>query len=1563
MSALETTSSTKTKIRDSLSRWSGTLSKSDLPLFRDFVEETLSRLRGPFLAHHPPHQILAYLEEAYLFARQRPRDTVKVDLRKRATKGVAVFVSMADQPFIVDTIRLFLRNHKADYWGGFNLVYRALRDEDGNLTAIGTDDGAHESLVMLEADTGDLCDDLDSNCGRLQEHLVLARAMVRDFKAMVRCVERAEERCLAIADARPDQSEAMRETAAFLKWLIHENFVFMGIESGDNRLGIQTVDNDRYTSDASGSWSKPHAPHTVRVRKSHVESPVHRAGRIDEILVSVGEENDPHAVRLFLRGMFTYRAVTQPSRNVPILRRVVASILEDQASGPGSFRYKGIANVFDSLPTEFLFTATREAIAEMVDLVFEAEQQQEVGVTFLMNGSDSAFCLAAMPKTQFSDELRRDVEGEISKTLRATYTDHGLFVGRYDTILLHYFLTGIDNPGDDAVVELTQRIRGLATPWVARLWEALSSRFGEARADRLTDTYGRAFPEGWTRTNSVERAVRDIECLESLGENGVTADLYRDDDGDLILRVYEAEDLILSQILPVLDHFGLTVVDSYATTVKSRGGTLHLDTFTIDETGFENGVLLERAELITNGLQAVFQKTVTDSRLNGLVARAGLTWQEVDVVRAYCSYARQLEIKLTPIRLTAILLDNPIMTSTMVELFHARFDPDREGDRAKAIAKADERVTDELRYILAHDEDLAFSSLVGLIRATLRTNYYRTDRNSWYLSFKFDCSKIRELGEGRPMYEIFVQHRDVHGVHLRFGPVARGGLRWSDRDDYRTEVLGLATTQQVKNVVIVPTGSKGGFHLKNPEKDPGARRAQADELYKTFIRGLLDVTDNNVDGDVIHPPRVVTMDGKDPYLVVAADKGTAHLSDTANGVSSAYGFWLDDAFASGGSNGYDHKGVGITARGAWVLVKRHFAEMGRDPYTQPFTCIGIGDMSGDVFGNGLIESKQTKLLAAFNHIHIFLDPNPDPAATWVERKRLFDSAGGWDKYDQSLLSEGGGIYDRRGKSVPLSPQVQEMLGLQGMSEANPEVVIHAILRMEVDLLWNGGIGTYVKASWETHADADDRSNDAIRINATQLRARTVGEGGNLGFTQQARIEADLLGIRLNTDAIDNSAGVDLSDHEVNLKLLLNNVVRRGEMTQDQRNQVLEEMTDEVADLVLADNAAHGRQLSRDKIRSRQNVFHFARAIAFVERAFGRSRDTLNLPSNDELDRRAQEGLGLTRPELAVLSAWVKIYVKRELMAGRPKSLPGYRKLLHTYFPKRVQETWPDDIDNHMLADEIAVTVATTNIIADAGASFFPMVIEATGAGVPEIAEAYLKAQHLAGTAEIRGTLEELRTTVSLDALYKAWVLVDRGVREVALYWLSARGTIPADELLDEMKDAAAQVYELQSSEVLLRNKTTLDELATHDIPPDVARRVVQAQYLNLALTVWAESRASGIDFSAGAVRHLAIGRASGLQSVLDSVTTRPASGRWDPIAMRLLYSRFHNQLRRLVDACPHDPNEPNTVDELEPVLSNGALADVRAQVEEIFDADEVPQLATFIVLEERIDAAISRLES
>ncbi len=1533
----------------------------DGKLFADFVRVTVGRVRGPFLAQHTPRQVLRKLEAAFVFAQQRPAGTVHAEIRKLSARGVAVLTHVEDHPFIVDTVRLFLRRNEAEYWGGFNVVFPATRDADGQLIAVGEEGGVSESLAWLEADVGQLEGRFDEASEALRHQLRLARATVEDFESMTGLLETFAGKCDALAEAHPDQAESYRETAAFLKWLMRENFVFMGAESDGEKYGIQKIDGPYY-ADASGDWTGAPPPGTVYVRKAHQESPIHRAGRIDEILISLAA-GTPDAAQMYLRGMFTYRAVTQPCRNVPILRKVLKRVLDQQEAEPGSYRYKGIANVFDSLPTEFLFTTSEENISQMVDLVFESEQRQEVGVTFLTRGNDSAFALVSLPKTQYSDELRQSLEEEITHTMGSSYVDHGTFMGRFDTVLQYYYLTGLKDSAPETIQMLTERIRVMATPWASRLWREVAGATDEDRADYLYETYRRAFPISYMQSTSASRAYRDIQMLEALsGDQDILADVF-EERGSFYLRVYQTEDIFLTDLLPVLDNFGLTVKASDVVRVDSRGARLSFDTFELSLDPADKAAFMAHNELLVDALPHVFGRQVDDDPLNALVLTAGLSWEAVDVLRAYTHYSRQILSNFNLSAVQDIMLSRPDICAALYRLFEARFHPDLTEDRVRNVMALRAEVKELLRRTQTHDEDRVFGTLRNLIEATLRTNAWRTDRVHHYLSFKFECGRIDALTGNVPLYEIYVHSPEVEGVHLRFGTVARGGLRWSDRSDYRTEVLGLVTTQQVKNVVIVPEGSKGGFLLRHPHPDRGQRREDADRLYKTFIRGLLDLTDNVVDGEIVHPPRVVFKDAPDPYLVVAADKGTAHLSDTANGLSIDYGFWLGDAFASGGSNGYDHKGVGITARGAWVLVRRHFAEMGRDPYSEPFTAIGVGDMGGDVFGNGLIETPYTKLVAAFNHMHIFIDPDPDPASSYAERKRMFDLAGreaGWDFYNKDLISEGGGVFDRSAKSITLSEKAMTMLGLP-KAEVEPEAVIRAILKLDVDLFWSGGIGTYVKASYETHADADDRGNDGIRVDASELGCKVVGEGANLSFTQQGRIEAGLNGIRLNTDFIDNSAGVDMSDHEVNLKILLGGPVNRGDLTDDARNALLEKMTEEVASLVLANNDIQGRQISRDALRAKADIFPFARAMAFLERQFSRTRESFDLPTDEELDRRVAHGEGLTRPELATISSHVKRFVFAELMAsGRAKELLGYQDFLVDYFPVEIQERYAQDIQEHQLADEIAMTMACTRVVGDAGAAFVPMMVESTGRTVFEVVDAYLRAQYLANAYEVRSTLEELRTSVSLSALYDAWVKVDEGARDLTGFWLGPGNHAPELAVLDDMREAADQVYELQADEVAKANASQIEEMLGNDIPESVAHAVLKAQYLNIALMVWSHARRYNLSHRDTVIRQLAAGRASRLQEIIDDLSKRPAEGQWEPVAMAIMVQRFSRLLRDLMGRLP-DGLQASTVDELEPVLAGGPLADVRAQVDAMVPEDGKADLAALLVLEERLAGAIAKL--
>lgn len=1532
---------------------------TDVLLWRAFVHATVPRIRGPYLAHHGPRQVLRHLETAFQFALHRPPGVVHAEVRRGPSdRGVMVLANLDDQPFIVDTIRLFLRRGGATPWAAFHVVYSATRDENGRLVAVG--EGDHrESLSLLEADPGTLASDLAASSNRLRTALHLARATVRDFKPMVRAVDRYVERCEALAERHPDKASDHGETASFLKWLLRDNFVFMGLRGPNGALGIEAEEGP-FRGDPGSHWTDPHPPGSVRVRKSAMESPIHRDGRIDEIQVDLG--GDPED-RLFLRGLFTYRAVTQPSRHVPILRGVLRGLLDTEGADHGSFRYKGVGNVFDSLPTEFLFTTPADDIREMVELVLDSETQQDVGVLVQPRGDGSVFCLVSMPKTFYSDDLRREVEATVRTRLRPTYVDQGLFVGRFDTLLLHYYLTGVEVPDDERFDAVETELRAMATPWVSRLWEAIAAVDGEARADHLVETYGRAFPEAWTRRTPAGRARADLECLDALSATRpILADLYEDADGEVLLTVYQTRNVYLTDILPILDDFGIRVRSSEAIDVHARGGQLHMDMFWLEADTSERTMLLAHRDVILDALPAVFGKRADCDPLNRLVVTAGLTWDEVDVIRGYTRYMRQLQVPVSVPRLQAILLSRPTLCRAIVDLFAARFDPDLDA-REVAVRAASEATDVHLRRIRTHDEDVVFGGLADLVRATVRTNAFRTDRDIHYLSFKIAARQVRDMPGLRPLFEIYVHSREVEGVHLRFGRVARGGLRWSDRADYRTEVLSLVTTQQVKNVVIVPQGAKGGFFLREPADDRDARRAQADRLYQVFISGLLDVTDNRDGERVVPPPRVVRHDDDDPYLVVAADKGTAHLSDTANGISASYGFWLGDAFASGGSHGYDHKGVGITARGAWMLVRRHFFERGIDPYTEPFTCAGVGDMGGDVFGNGLLASRTTKLVAAFNHVHIFLDPEPDPEASYAERQRLFEAGGrdgGWDRYDKGVLGPGGGVFERSARVVELSPQARALLGIDA-AEASPEEVIRAILTLDVDLLWCGGIGTYVKASHQTHADADDRANDRFRVDASQLRCKAVGEGANLSFTQDARIEASRAGVRMNTDFIDNSGGVDMSDHEVNLKILLSAPQRDGRLGDDDRNALLEALTDEVTDLVLANNDTHGRQLSRDEVRSARDIFSFGRAIAFVEQVHGLTREQLRLPTDDELAARAAVGEGLTRPELAVVSAWVKHWLRSQLLAsGRVRDLEGWRHVLHGYFPQRIQDDYAGDVDAHPLADEIVATVVTTRVIADAGASFLPILTETTGRTAFEVVDAYLRIQRLARADDVRASLEELRQSVALRALNHAWVSMDDGCRHVIDYWLAAGNRVPTEHELSSMEEAIDQVYALQEDDARQRNAATIEALRDAGVSDTAAELVVKARYLDAALMVWSHAKRLDEPFATIGVSQIASGSASRVQAVIDHLRARSATGRWEPIAVQILSTRYVKLLRDLVGRLgPMSADQ--AIDTVAAELAEGRLAHVRAQVDTLMPEGEEPDLATLIVLEERLAGAIGRL--
>jgi len=1530
-------------------------------IFADFVRSIGRQLRPPYQTRFGAGDVIEHLSALITTVQTRRADEIVV--HGRTDDGTATFVTaLPDQPFVVDTILLVLHRHALEYVGGFNVIVPTARDEAGRLARIGGEGAINESVVRVEVD-GLNEEDRPKIEAEILRALRLARALVQDFPAMVELAESVAFRLGRHADRMPDQAESMREGSEFLRWLLNDDFVFMGAVMGEQRLGIARLDVAEQGGLPMGAltegWETPALPLPVLVRKSGVESPVHRAGRLDELRIEVRTERGDEVRELYLIGLFTYKAMTQASRNVPVLRQVLARILSKEEARPGSFRYRGLGNAFDSLPTEFLFTANPDEIAEMIDRVLEAEQERRVRVYIRQKPSKSmAFALVAMPKGRWSDKMRAEIEGLLVSSLKASYSDHGVFVGRYDTMLLHFYLTGVKALSDAQHEKLVARVAELATPWVDRLYDALVAERGEEGADDLIIRYGAAFDEAYQRRSSMTRTLRDVAMLEALGENrAAICDVFQDEQGCVNLRIYQRTDIILSDILPVLDHMGLVVIAEYGDTVTPRHiPPVTLDTFRIQEvTAVSTELVLERRNLLVEGLQAVFTQKVPNDVLNRLILRAGLPWQAVDVLRAYNGFARQLGQRYTLARVAEILGDRPDLLRLLWALFEARFDPSKAEDREARVNEAREAYLDASRSLVDADQDAAFRNLHNLIDSTLRTNFYRTDRPFHYISLKFDCAMVRSMPSPRMTYEIYVHHREVEGVHLRGGPIARGGIRWSDREDFRREILGLVSTQMVKNVLIVPEGSKGGFFLKQPaSRDPRELRRKADDLYKVLIRGMLDLTDNSVEGAVVPPPDVVRWDGDDPYLVVAADKGTAHLSDTANALSKAYGFWLGDAFASGGSNGYDHKVVGITARGAWVLARRNFREMGRDPYKDEFTCVGIGDTGGDVFGNGVIETPKMKLLAAFNHLHVFLDPNPDAEASFKERKRLFDAVKGWDAYDRTLISQGGGIYDRRAKSIPLSPEVQKMLGVL-QAELPVDAVIRLILRMDVDLLWNGGIGTYVKASFETHQDAGDAANDDLRVNANELRCRIVAEGGNLGLTQAARIEYAQRGGRLNNDAVDNSGGVDLSDHEVNLKILLNPMVAASRITLDERNQILESMTEEVAQSVLANNDRHGRQLSLDQVRSVRDPLQFARVIEWVIARGVRSRADLVLPSDEDLARRATVGQGMTRPELAVLQAHVKMHVKKMLLSADSSPIPEFEQIVRRYFPKTVQERFGDDIRNHMLFRNIGMTSVLMLVAGEGGLCFFPTMMELTGAGPAVVAGAWLSAMQLVGAWDI---MRDLRAgDSSVDVKYQAWVDLNDQVQSLVALWLAPGEPGPGKEDLHGIATVLAGIAGNRAGLQEERTRARADQLVGMKVPSGVAARIVALEDLVSAreIALLGGKERSNV---AGIVRYLAVGEASRILPALRTLASRRTQGRWDAIAVGVLKNRFLGLLRQMVDGLELGAAAQLGVDRVALRLARGPLGGLQAEMDRVLG--DQPDVATLLVAEERIRGFVAR---
>ncbi len=1257
--------------------------RADQALVCDFARIFIGRAPRALLEERSADELAAMTLGAWEFLNRARPDQVNVEVADPRDEGWKAPVSVirtevGDRPFIVDTIREYLTGENVPILQYVYPVLRVERGPDGAVTAVAAAaaGGGHlEALGHIEIPHVARRERAEQVRAEVTRRLTDVVEATRDFRAMLAQLDRVQGEVAGYVRRFPDHAREYGEFLEFLGWLRQGNFVFLGYRAYDiegqgdqatvrvepgSGLGI-LADEDRSQYSApkpvagmpAGFRERVLGGPLLLVSKANREATVHRRARMDYVGVKRLDDRGNVAGEWRFLGLFTSQAYAQPPAEIPILRHKVTRILRESGTREGSHDYKEIISILQEMPKEELFQASTEQLREQVGAVLGHLFSDEVRVALrpdALRGETAVMVI--LPRGRFSPEIRRDIAAVLEQRLGGQVRDRHLAMGSADQARLHFYLTTPGGAAPGAGGDVAQAERGLEREialllrsWEDLLEEQLAGAADPADARRMARAYGQAFGPDYRAANNPEAARHDVLKMEEMLRAGEAVSLLIRPAvegetvaaGATVLRLYLAgERLVLSDFMPTLEDHGVRVLEVDTFEFQAGDSLPQLMAYSFHVQTREGAPIPEALyPALAESLLASRAGDAQRDPYAALTLVSGLRWREVDIVRTYANYASQIGAvpsRLSPVR---AFLSYPRVARLLVDLFHARFVPGQKPAKAQldGIRAA---LHAELEAVTSLADDRALRRLMNLVEATVRTNYYRhggaepTFRSGGvpYLSIKVRSADVEELKKTRLLYEVYVHSSRMEGVHLRAAPVSRGGIRHSDRhDDFRTEIMGLVQTQVVKNATIVPSGSKGGFITKRVFPDRDGQMEEARQQYMTLMRGLLDLTDNLVDGKVVPPEGVVRHDGDDPYLVVAADKGTAHLSDTANAMAGEYGFWLDDAFASGGSQGYDHKVEGITAKGAWECVKRHFREMGKDIQAEPFTVAGVGDMSGDVFGNGMLLSPVIRLVAAFDHRHIFIDPDPDPARSFAERQRMFDlPRSSWDDYDRSVLSPGAMIVPRASKEIEITPEARRALGLaDDVERLDGEGLVRAVLKAPVELLWNGGIGTYVKYPDETHADVGDTTNDPVRIDSDELRCQVVGEGGNLGFTQQGRVDFAARGGRINTDALDNSAGVDMSDHEVNLKILLGAVVRAGELDFEGRNELLRSMTGEVNRLVLRNNFGQSLAVSLDEERSKEAVDDFAALINTVARGGRLDRAAEGSPRRGAARRAARRG--------------------------------------------------------------------------------------------------------------------------------------------------------------------------------------------------------------------------------------------------------------------------------------------------------------------------------------------------
>lgn len=1448
-----------------------------------------------------------------------------------------------DMPFLVSSFNMALVRLGHTIHLTAHPVIQVKRNKKGELEEVAENiqGGITEALMRFEIDRLSDTNLLDDIKEELLNSLADVKKTVEDWSIMQKRLNEAIAESEKISHLKDKDNH--QENLDFLRWVGNNHFTFIGFRAYDlvkekdethlklvdgSGLGTFRDTNDKkvkrdivLNDDLAGLAIDP--DNILILTKSTAISTVHRPVHLDYLGIKRFDNKGEVIGEWRFFGLYSSAAYIARMQDVPLLRKKLAHIIEKANVDPNSHKGKNLKHILNSYPRDEMLHAPVEELYGTIERILAIQERRQLRV-FIRKDIYGRFlnALVYVPRDRYNTEIRIKMQDILMTACNGTSAEFNVQFSQMVLARVNFTIQIADpkNSPNVDVDDIQRKMQEAMSSWDDKLLTALQTSNGEEGGNKLYAQYAPYLPAAYREDFSPNAAVLDIERLNSLaGEGDISTHLYRQvgqSKNHYFFKVYgSGTTLVLSDVLPILECMGLRVLEARPYELDNHEENIKNTWIVEFAISVDADVNLEKntqRESFQEAFSQVFSRRVENDRFNALVLDASLSWRQVTMLRALTKYLMQLQVPFSVQYMQQTLEKNSNIARLLVQLFEQRFDPNQTAKRDEKVQKLLEKIEAALDQVANLDEDRILKHYLSVVQAMIRTNFYQADENGNikdYVSFKLDPSMIPAVPLPRPKFEIFVYAPWVEGVHMRGGKVARGGLRWSDRmEDFRTEVLGLVKAQMVKNAVIVPTGAKGGFVAKQLKKNASREDIQAEVVrcYTTFISGLLDITDNLVQNELVPPACVERYDEDDPYLVVAADKGTATFSDLANSISAKYGFWLGDAFASGGSNGYDHKKMGITARGAWESVKRQFKEIGIDCQTTDFTAVGIGDMAGDVFGNGMLLSKHTKLIAAFNHMHIFIDPTPDPETSFAERERMFKlPRSSWEDYNKELISKGGGIFNRSAKSIPINADIRKALGIEGnMKSMAPTDLINAILKAPVDLLWNGGIGTYVKAESETHADVGDSGNNALRVDGRELRCKIVGEGGNLGLTQRGRIEFAQNGGLISTDAIDNSAGVDSSDHEVNIKILLNRVVENGDMTEKQRNTLLAEMTDEVGRLVLRHNLGQSHVLSLANSQATERLADHWRLIQSLVREGRLNREIEFLPSDAQIKKRMNKGQGLTRPEISVLLAYSKIKLSEQLVEDGIGEDPDLLTQIHQYFPPQLGKRFDSQMASHPLLQEIIAGHVTNNIGNRMGPTFSTYVQEETSASALNLVRAYMAAEDIFGIPALWNAINNLDFKVDNSLLNKLLIRI-QNLLEHATLWLlrNTRESLSIQKLKDTYKPgveiirANMQAILTEPSQQHLTDITL--ELVEQEIPEDIAHQISSLHYLFYGLDIIRVAANTDKEVLDVAQTYFALEMDLELHWLRHSVSELVASDMWQRRAKAGLGDEVDNSLRTL----------------------------------------------------------------